>query len=57
LGGGFSCVAKGGIHAGDKFEVSGEIQMEAKARQTEREKPSKEDDEEWAKFLKITCTH
>lgn len=46
MGGGFSCVAKGGIHAGDKFEVSGEIQMEAKARQTEREKPSKEDDEE-----------
>lgn len=46
MGGGFSCVAKGSIHAGDKFDVSGEIQMDAKAKQTapEKEKPSEEVD-------------
>lgn len=48
MGGGFSCVAKGSIHAGDKFDVSGEIQMDAKAKQPapEKEKTGKEDDKE-----------
>ena len=43
MGGGFSCTAKGGIKAGDKFELSGEIQMEARGqKQSEENKEEKQ---------------
>ena len=44
MGNGFSCVAKGGVKAGDDFEISGEVQMEVKGKEQKEEK-SKEDKE------------
>lgn len=45
MGGGFSCTAKGEIKAGDKFNVSGEVNIEAKAKnQSEMPQNETEDD-------------
>lgn len=43
MGGGFSCTAKGEIKAGDKFNVSGEIQMDAPQKEDIKDK-EKEDE-------------
>ena len=42
MGGGFSCVAKGEIKAGDKFNVSGEVQMDAKPKNVNKKKKIEE---------------